>query len=286
VVVTPPPDAPPPAPGLYVHARGAGGRRGRVVVGAGTRLGPAEAAVAASEGVRAVRASPPLRVRLVTTGDEVVSPDAAPLPWQIRGSHATGLQALLSAHGPIDWWHGHARDRQDELAATLAAALRDADLLLVAGGVSRGRFDLVPGALQSLGARELFHRVAQRPGKPLWFGVRGDVPVFGLPGNPLAVLVCARRYVVPAMDLRLGATPRAPLMLATRGRGAGLAGLTLYVPARLEADAAVLMPAANSGDLHALVGSDGFVEIPPPDDPAAPAAGEPPGPSAFYAWSR
>lgn len=285
VVVAPPAGALPLRNGLYVHPRGSEGRAGRLVIEAGLVMGPAEAAVAATEGVRTVRTGRTLHLRLVTTGDEVVPPESQPLAWQIRGSHAAALSALFSLFGPVDWAHAHASDRRGDLRATLASALEDADLLLVAGGVSRGRFDLVPDVLASLDVRPVFHRVAQRPGKPLWFGTRGDVPVFGLPGNPVAVIVCARRYVVQATALRSGAQPREPMAVSVRGAAQALPGLTHFLPVSVGADGVVPMPTANSADLHALVGSDGFVEI-PPSDPVEPDGRDASLPIPFYPWSR
>lgn len=256
--------------GLFVHRLGSSRATGDIVLAAGARLGPAELAVAATEGAVELEVAVRPRVTLVTTGDEVVPPDAQPLPWQLRASHPSALAPLFAHWGAGEWHHAHAPDREEALEIALAAALESSELVLVAGGVSMGRWDLVPAALLRLGVECEFHGVRQRPGKPLWFGRRGRRLVFGLPGNPLSALLCARHYAIPALQRLLGAAPAA----AVRGRLATPLArdprLTSFCACALDEHGRLLPTRPdNSGDLHALVGTAGMITLEPGSEPLA-----------------
>jgi len=170
------------------------------------------------------------------------------------------------------------------LRERLAVHLATHDILILTGGVSMGRFDHVPQTLRDLGVRQVLHRVAQRPGRPLWFGVGPSRQlVFGLPGNPVSSLVCLVRYVVPALSTAIGArattTQTAELSAAHSPKPA----LWFFLPVRLRNVGARLtaepQPTRGSGDFVSLLGTDGFVELPP--GPAQYAAGRQ---FDFYAW--
>jgi molybdopterin molybdotransferase len=141
-------------------------------------------------------------------------------------------------------------------------------MLVLSGGVSAGRFDHVPAALASCGVQKLFHQVSQRPGRPMWFGVHGDGPVvFALPGNPVSVLVCLARYVIPALDRLVGAPARPQARAALARDFAFHSPLVCFLPVALGYDQqgralAEPRPTDGSGDFIALAGTDGFVELP------------------------
>ncbi len=267
--------------GLYIHARGSDGDAGRIVLEEGTRLGPAALAVAVTEGATTLRVNRKPRIYLLTTGDEVVLPEATPQPWQIRGSHAAALSALCAQWGPMEWTHAHVGDEEEALRAAIANALDTCDLLITVGGVSRGKWDLVPGVLGSLGVEEKLHRVAQRPGKPIWFGVRDQQLVFGLPGNPVSALCSARRYLWPALDQWCGVRPVAPPLAILGDAIERLPHAVRFVP--VHADGAKVLPILprNSGALHALTRSTGFVECPPGSEPITAGTELP-----YYPWTR
>jgi molybdopterin molybdotransferase len=256
--------------GLFVHAAGSDGAAGRLVLAAGTALGPAELAVAATEGADPLVVNRRPRVHLITTGDEVVAPDQRPGPGQIRGSHAAALSELLRRHGQAELRHRHVPDDRSALQEALAELLPTADMLWMAGGVSRGRWDLTPDALERAGVRPLFHGVAQRPGKPLWFGAAPGCLVFGLPGNPNSALICARVHAMPALDLWRGGLPPPPFQAPIRGLPAVHPGLTCFHPLWRDADGGwrAVSP-ATSGSLHSVCGSVGIAEC-PPDPECAP----------------
>jgi molybdopterin molybdotransferase len=253
----------------HVHRRGTDVRQGALLLAAGTRLAAPEVAVAAAAGRARLRVSNRPTIAVVSTGNELVEPGEPLLPHQIHRSNAYGIIAALHGHGFRRVADDHVRDDAEALKSRLRFHLETHDVLILSGGVSAGRFDLVPAALAELGAREVFRRVAQRPGKPLWFGVapRG-CPVFALPGNPVSTLVCLARYVIPALFAAMGQTPPGPETIALGAPATISAKLTFFLPIRLEGDAAgrtwaVPRPTNGSGDFTALVGTDGFVELPP-----------------------
>lgn len=255
-------------PGQYVFPRGAEMRAGDVVVAAGTRLTPAAVGVLASVGCVEVPAFPWPRVSVLATGDELVDVTAKPAAGQIRNSNGPMLVAQAVGAGAVARDGGIARDTADELRAKIGEALAGSDVVLLAGGVSAGKFDLVPGVLQELGVEPHFHKVRMKPGKPLFFGTTGDSLVFGLPGNPVSAFVCFELFVRPALrklagDLNPG--PRIiPLPLATAVAESN--DRPTYRPATLEpADAGWAvrpLPWAGAPDLRGLQPADALMVLP------------------------
>jgi len=257
------------APWQHVHRRASDASAGAVLLGPGTRLGAPEIAIAASAGLPRLAVSRKPRIAVLSTGDELIDPGRPVLAHQVRRSNSYGLAAALALAGHPPVTDRHLPDRQDALREAFGAALAEHDVLVLSGGVSAGRYDLVPAALESCGVRRVFHQVAQRPGRPLWFGVHeGGVAVFGLPGNPVSVLVCLSRYVRPALADMAGAArppqPRIALAQAYEFR----APLACFLPVTLEYDREGRAlgwprPTGGSGDFISLAGTDGFVELPP-----------------------
>ncbi len=260
-----------------VHARGLDARAGDRLLAPGTRLGAAELAVLASAGraAAAVRAEP--RIAVISTGDELVDPGAAIEDWQVRRSNPYALQAALALRGHDRVSLDHLPDALPAMCERLGTHLAARDVLVLSGGVSMGRFDLVPQALRELGVTECLHRIAQRPGKPLWFGVGpAGQAVFGLPGNPVSALVCLVRYVLPALAVLAGRAPPPPERVALADGFRVQPALWYFLPVQLEnhpvhGRCARPRPTRGSGDFVSLLGTDGFVELPP--GPAQYAAG-------------
>jgi molybdopterin molybdotransferase len=143
---------------------------------------------------------------VLTSGDELVPPSARPGLGQIREGNTLDLASLARAAGAFVTQRAVVRDDERELERTFAAALERCDVLVTTGGVSMGKYDLVGAALERIGVRGDFHRVAIKPGKPLWFGLAGDKPVFALPGNPVSCLVGFELFVRPALAKLSNAT--------------------------------------------------------------------------------
>jgi len=252
-----------------VHTRGLDCREGDLLLARGTRLGPPELAVLASAGLpRAdVRAEP--RILVVATGDELVEPGEPIESWQVRRSNSYALRGALTLRGCRQVAEDHLTDDPEVLRERLAVHLATHDVLVLSGGVSMGRFDHVPRTLRELGVTEVLHRVAQRPGKPLWFGVGpAGQAVFGLPGNPVSSLVCLVRYVVPGLQALAGLAPRSPEPVALGAPFRVKPALWYFLPVQLDSSpvlGTVALPRTTqgSGDFVSLLGTDGFIELPP-----------------------
>jgi molybdopterin molybdotransferase len=253
----------------HVHRRGSDTRQGALLLSAGVRLRAPEIAIAASAGMARIRVSSQPMLAVISTGNELIEPGEPVLAHQVRRSNAYAIVSALREQGFQRVADDHLQDDRDELRERLRFHLETHDVLVLSGGVSMGRFDLVPGVLEELGVRTIFHKVAQRPGKPLWFGVGpSGAAVFGLPGNPVSTLVCLTRYVLPALNGSLGQQPSLPERVALGAAVTVKPPLTYFLPVRLEQDDwgrtwAMPAPTNGSGDFTALAGTDGFVELPP-----------------------
>jgi molybdopterin molybdotransferase len=192
-------------PGANVRHAGDDVRRGQPVLSAGTLLGPAELAVAASLGHSALPVGLRPRVVVLATGDELVEPGLPLGPGQIRNSNTIALAAQAASAGADVVDSEIVRDTLEDTTAVLRAALESADVVCVSGGVSVGPHDHVKPALAELGVEERFWRVALKPGKPTWFGTRDGKLVFGLPGNPVSAMVTFHLFARPALRALAGA---------------------------------------------------------------------------------
>ncbi|HEY6515286.1 MAG TPA: molybdopterin molybdotransferase MoeA, partial [Steroidobacteraceae bacterium] len=206
---------------------------------------------------------------VISTGNELIEPGDPILPHQVRRSNAYAIAAALRLHGFQRVADDHIADDAEDLRRRLKFHLETHDVLVLSGGVSMGKLDLVPQVLAELGVRCIFHKVAQRPGKPLWFGIAGSgAAVLGLPGNPVSTAVCVSRYVLPALAASQGQTPSRPERMALGAPVTVDPPLTLFMPIRAQIDDwgrswAMPAPTNGSGDFTALAGTDGFVELPP-----------------------
>jgi molybdopterin molybdotransferase len=231
-------------------------------------LGAPEIAVAASAGLPRLQVSADPAFMIVSTGNELVEPGEPIAEQQIRRSNAYAMIAALRARGFQRIGNDHIVDDEAKLNERLALHLATHDVLILSGGVSMGKYDLVPKALKDLGVREIFHRVAQRPGKPMWFGIGPEgQAVFGLPGNPVSTLVCLIRFIVPALAAAAGATRIAQERLALSVPVSFDLPLALFMPVKAVPDEwgrfwAKPQPTNTSGDYVSLIGTDGFIELP------------------------
>lgn len=258
----------PVEPGANISPQGSSLKAGAVAVPAGTRLTPASMALLAAVGTAQAPVFAPPRVAIVPTGDELVAVEERPAPWQIRNSNSHALVAQVRRAGGVPVVLPPVRDRLEATAEALEEALKQ-DLVLLSGGVSAGKYDLVERALERFGASFYFDRVLIQPGQPCVFGQAGETFFFGLPGNPASTFVCFEIFARAAVDLLGGvAQPRLPFALAVLAEPFWhKPGLTRFLPARLE-DGARLHPIAwgGSGDVRALAGANCFL-VADPDKP-------------------
>ena len=256
-------------PWKNVHRRASDRTQGALLLAAGSVLNAPEIAVAASAGMARVRVSSQPAIVVVSTGNELVEPGDPIAPHQIRRSNAYAVVAALRQRGFQRVADDHLPDDAQRLRERLRLHLHTHEVLIISGGVSMGRFDLVPKALEDIGVRCVLHGIAQRPGKPMWYGTSHEGrSVFALPGNPVLTLVCLVRYVVPALYAAMGmpAASRERVALAAPIHSA--AQMTGFVPVRVSHDDwarpwATPCPTNGSGDFASLAMTDGFIELPP-----------------------
>jgi molybdopterin molybdotransferase len=266
----------PPKPGQNILPRGAEMQRGDKILLAGTVLRPQEFGVLATVGRTTVLAHPSPRVAILSTGDELVEPGERPEGGQIRNSNGAMLVALVSRAGGTPRYLGIARDDRACLRPMVCDGLKS-HVLLLSGGVSAGKLDLVPGVLRDAGVVGHFHKVEMKPGKPVFFGTSsrsgGGEPtlVFGLPGNPVSVLACFELFVRPALRRLCGyANPGPHFVSAVLSEDfAYRTDRPTYHPAHLESTATGWkvrpVPWIGSADLRALTQANALVIFPSGD---------------------
>lgn len=257
--------------GKNVHDQGSDRKRSDLIVEPNRLISPGEIGVAATVGKANLTVKKLPRVVLISTGDEIVEIEAAPQPHQIRSSNVFAIRSLLSK------WHIqaerlHLPDRKEATIDGLREALEHFDVLIMSGGVSMGKFDFVPKALESLGVEQLFHKVQQRPGKPFWFGkAPNGAVVFALPGNPVSAFMCTVRYVEPWLRQSLGLSAFATQNAILAEDFNFKPNLTYFLQVQVESNAnghllARPLPGGGSGDLANLTVADGFLELPQGQD--------------------
>jgi len=255
------------AAGTNVVPRGREAKAGEEVLPAGTRLGYAETSIAAQFGHGQIDVHRRPRIALLSTGDEVVPLHESPGPFQIRNSNSHSLAAQVTLAGGIPVPLGTVVDDHEKLRAKILDGL-EANALILSGGVSMGKYDLVEGVLRELGAEFKFDAVAIRPGKPAVLAVCKGKAVLGLPGNPVSTMVTFELFGVPLVDVLSGAPPRPlPLLKARLTREIRLrAALTHFLPAELtwREDGAHVSELTwqGSGDVAALARANCFLVTP------------------------
>jgi molybdopterin molybdotransferase len=248
------------------HKKGTDRKAGAVLIPKGKRLSAAEIGTAATVGKAILNVFKLPKVAIVSTGNELVEIDETPEDHQIRRSNVYAIAAILADKFSIDAHLFHFNDDEMGITEGLKNILAQHDLVILSGAVSEGKFDFVPKALALNEVTCLFHKIAQRPGKPLWFGQQSDkTVVFGLPGNPVSTFMCACRYVLPWINAYLMQKPTnyPSVMLAEDVHFKP--SLTYFLQVKLENNNGILMakPVAGggSGDLANLNDADGFLEL-------------------------
>jgi molybdopterin molybdotransferase len=261
--------------GDHIVFRGSEARKGALLIPAKTRTGYAEMALAAQAGATRLEvfASPSLAV--LSTGDEVVDARATPGPLQIRNSNGISIEVMARTAGAQPLRLGNAPDEKVALRVAIERGL-EADILVLSGGVSMGKYDLVEQVLADLGAEFHFTGVAIRPGRPAVFATCRDKLVFGLPGNPVSTMVTFELFVLPAIDLLGGAVPRslptfrAKLVTQVCEKGP----MVHFLPSRIEWEGrearVTQLPWQGSGDIVALALANGFLVVTPEHPEIAP----------------
>jgi molybdopterin molybdotransferase len=257
--------------GQNVHDMGTDRKAGEILIEPGRLIAAPEIAVAASVGKAQLAVSRLPRVAILSTGDELVPVEATPEPQQIRRSNDYLLQAALAPY-VAEAVAIHLRDDKALIRERVSEVLAHYDVVILSGGVSMGKADYIPAVMEELGVKRLFHKIRQRPGKPLWFGLWEDrKPIFALPGNPVSTFVGCTRYALPWLRRSLG-MPEAKPMYASLSEDYHFApALTYFLQVRLETTTEGRMlahpvPGHGSGDFANLLDATAFMELPPERD--------------------
>ena len=260
-----------PKKGQNIHSKGSDRKKGELVLKENTRIASQDIGILASVGHSEVLVKKLPAIAVISTGDELVEVNKTPLPHQVRTSNAYQLYAALREEGikPVLL---HVADDKDMIRQKLSYAISEMDLLLLSGGVSKGKFDYIPDILEELEVEKVFHKVLQQPGKPFWFGKQktSGTLIFSFPGNPVSTYACYYRYFrdwlckslgLPVMeiDVNLGET------IVARGDLTGFIGVKI----RKEQGklVATRTKSNGSGDLCSLAETDGFICLSPREAP-------------------
>jgi molybdopterin molybdotransferase len=251
--------------GQHIHQQATDRVAGEMLLEKNRIISPAEIAVLATVGIAKVTVAKQPKIAIVATGDELVNVDEDPLPHQIRKSNVYSLIAGLEKHN-FKSQAFHFTDDKEELRQGLQRILHDFDVVVLSGGVSKGKLDYVPEILAELGVEKEFHFVKQRPGKPFWFGRYKKGVVFALPGNPVSTFVGLLRYVVPFLYRSAGVEPKVVKAVLTEDF-TFKPDLTYFLQVQLSTSddgrlLATPAPGQGSGDLANLVETDAFIELP------------------------
>ncbi len=260
--------------GKNVLRRGAEMAAGEIVVNGGDRITPALLGLLAGIGRTEVKLYPRPRVGVLATGNELVGPTTTPTAGQIRNTNGPMLLAQATRLGGIASDFGIGPDDEATLKRAIQTALEASDILLLAGGVSVGDYDLVPKVLASLGVEIHFHKVRMKPGKPLLFGTLGGKLIFGLPGNPGSAFVGFELFVAPAIRAMLGYPEPGPRVRPRRLANELKANhdRPTYHPAIVSEDGMTSLPWIGSADLRSLARVNAFIVL--PAGPVGYAAGD------------
>lgn len=249
-----------------VHFKGSDRQRGEIVCSVGKIISSAEIGLGASLGKAEVKVAKLPSAIVISTGNELVPIDSKPLPYQIRRSNIYRITTALEALH-ISCAQAHLDDDEEKIRTALQNYLQEYDLVLLSGGVSKGKFDFIPKVLDDLGAEKLFHKVAQRPGKPFWFGKHKNCKIFAFPGNPVSSFVCMHRYFIDWLGFSLETKLRQPIYASLTKDVSFKPDLTYYLEVVISysEDGKILatpQKGNGSGDLANLVDADAIMQLP------------------------
>ncbi len=249
-----------------VHFKGLDRKQGEAVVPVGKKIGSPEIGVGATVGKHQIQVSRLPKTLIISSGDELVEIDQVPEAHQIRKSNVYRLKTVLRNY-KIKVDTAHLLDDYEVIVGKLKQYLEKYELIVLSGGVSKGKFDFLPKALEEVGVKKHFHRIAQRPGKPFWFGTKGTTTVFAFPGNPVSSFMCVQQYFKPWLDQSLQSEPQSQPKAKLGGDVTFKPDLTYFLEVKLDYSPqgqliAKPIKGNGSGDLANLVDADAFIVLP------------------------
>ncbi|AZJ36977.1 molybdopterin molybdotransferase MoeA [Tenacibaculum singaporense] len=250
--------------GQNIHTQGSDKSEGTILIKKNTIISAAEIGVLATVGKATVKVAKQPKVMIVSTGDELVDVNENPLDHQIRRSNVYTLVSLLNDL-KIPAETAHITDEKQILKEKIESYLKQYDVLLFSGAVSKGKFDFLPEVLDELGVQKLFHRISQRPGKPFWFGTTDNCNVFAFPGNPVSTFVNCLVYFYPWHYKSVGVSSEEKTAILVKDL-TFKPNLSCFLQVKLTSEKgqvyATPIQGNGSGDLASLVEADGFIELP------------------------
>lgn len=250
-----------------IHFQGLDRKKDTVIIEPGKVISSVEIGICSTVGKARVKVSKLPKTVIISSGDELVPIDQQPLPHQIRASNVYRLKTVFKGYGaPVTT--AHLKDDYDEIVNSLKHYLRDYELVILSGGVSKGKFDYLPQALDEIGVEKHFHKIKQRPGKPFWFGTFKDqATVFAFPGNPVSSFMCMHQYFKPWLNACLNISGEVQPMAVLSDDVTFLPDLTYFLEVKLsynEEGKLLAHPVKGngSGDFANLTDADAFIILP------------------------
>lgn len=255
-------------PTQFVHTKSSDYKNGDKLLGKGVLINSSVVSLLASIGKKSVKVLRLGKIAVISTGDELISPGENVDLHQVYRSNPFAIRSEILSFFPMsDIELFHINDNKDEVLSSLRDILHEFSLVIISGGVSKGKYDFIPSSLKELGVKELFHKVKQRPGKPLWFGVGEDGQVvFGLPGNPVSSLVNTRRHIISYLERCIAMEKGGHFQVRAAQDMDLKSDFTFFVPVKLSVSEGVIFASPsvgnNSGDFSKLMHSKGIMEVP------------------------
>lgn len=257
-------------PMMNVHRKGSDYKKGDILIKSGLKITPPHIPVLASVGKSNVLVSIQSSVAVISTGDELVDIYSFKIePHQIRMSNSYTIKSILKKAGYDKVEIFHLKDKPEDLRDKFSKILKEFDIIIVTGGVSAGKFDYIPQIMSELGVKNIFHKISQRPGKPLWFGKNNENKiVFALPGNPVSTMICFYRYLIPFLKRASGLrdlTNIKPIQGILSENFVNDKKLTFFPAVKANYKDGYLnlnvLSGNGSGDYYSITNSDGFIEL-------------------------
>ncbi|AQX84864.1 molybdopterin molybdotransferase MoeA [Elizabethkingia bruuniana] len=253
--------------GQNIHLKGKDKKAGEILVNANQVITPAIIGIAASVGKTSLWVKKLPKIAIISTGDEMISPELTPTAFQLRRSNGVTISSVLEKY-KIKADLIHLNDDYEEIKKELSNYIDTYDILLMSGGVSMGKFDYLPQVCEELGIKKLFHKIKQRPGKPFWFGKsQNQKLVFAFPGNPVSVFMCLHRYFIPWLERSLEIPQSSPLYAILENDIEFPFSLQYFAQTKLQINKqgqliANIVDTNGSGDFSHLAETNAFVELP------------------------
>ena len=253
--------------GQNIHLKGKDKKAGEILVNANQVITPAIIGIAASVGKTSLWVKKLPKIAIISTGDEMISPELTPTAFQLRRSNGVTISSVLEKY-KIKADLIHLNDDYEEIKKELSNYIDIYDILLMSGGVSMGKFDYLPQVCEELGIKKLFHKIKQRPGKPFWFGKsQNQKLVFAFPGNPVSVFMCLHRYFIPWLERSLEIPQSSPLYAILENDIEFPFSLQYFAQTKLQINKqgqliANIVDTNGSGDFSHLAETNAFVELP------------------------